>query len=85
MITTLLIQFFASFLYFILLPIPTVETMPDWYVHFTDIILPTLAGYLSIPLLGTMIEAIILALTIVASWQLFLGVNWLYNKIRGSG
>lgn len=64
--------------------LPTVTEMPNWYDSLEEN-LGVFSALGQIPIIGTVIEITLLVATIYAGWQGVVFVNWVYNKIRGSG
>lgn len=64
--------------------LPTVTEMPEWYAPVSDNI-AVFSALGQIPVVGTLIQIALLVATIYAGWQGVVFVNWVYNKIRGSG
>lgn len=85
MITSLIISVFASALYLVFQFIPTVAGAPEWWTTNVFPALEVFSGLSGLPLVGTMIQIGILAVTLLLGWQGIVFANWLYNKIRGSG
>lgn len=65
--------------------IPSVESAPDWWIENIQPTMGIFSGLNSLPVVGTMFEIGILMLTFLGGWQGVIFVNWIYNKIRGSG
>ena len=63
--------------------LPSVTSMPEWYEGFELNVLPATAGLMSIPMLGTVITALILALGIKFAWLVFQIFGWVIARIRG--
>lgn len=85
MITSAIISIFASALYLVFQFIPQVDSAPAWW---TDNVYPSLgifSGLSGFPVIGTLMQMGLLAVTFMLGWQTIVFGNWLYNKIRGSG
>lgn len=63
--------------------LPSVQTMPSWYNGFETYILPAIAGWMSIPVIGTIFLAFSLGLSIHLALLTFKAVSWVLGKVRG--
>lgn len=83
MITSAILGFFGALLSLVLL-LPSVDTAPIWLTDVADAFTVT-SVLMDLPVFGTLIQVLLLALSFIVAWQGVILANWLYNKIRGSG
>lgn len=84
MIISALLTFLAWVLAVVFSPWPKVTSLPESWTWVSELF-AAIGGLAALPVLGTVIEVLLLALTFVVTWQAIVFANWLYNKLRGSG
>jgi len=85
MITSLLLNVLASALYLVFQFIPQVNGAPEWWTTNVYPALGIFTGLNQFPVVGTLLQMGMLALTFMIAWQGIYFASMLYNKIRGSG
>lgn len=84
MITGYFITFIAFLVNWSFGLLPHVTEMPEWYDNI-EVFFGIISAFNNIPVLGTILAILAIALPMVATWQTVVFANWIYNKIRGSG
>lgn len=84
MITDLLINFIYYLLNWFFSLLPKVTAMPEWYDLIEENI-GVFSALNALPIVSTMLQIGLLIATLTLAWQGVHFVNWIYNKIRGSG
>lgn len=85
MITSLLITFLGGIVYLVFSLLPQVTGAPDWWTTNVYPVLEIFSGLGTLPVFGTIMQITLIALGALGAWQGIVFLNWLYNKIRGSG
>jgi len=85
MITTAIINIFAGALYLVFQFIPQVTGAPEWWTENVYPALGIFTGLNQFPIIGTLLQIGVLALSFMIAWQGIYFASMIYNKIRGSG
>lgn len=85
MITSLLITFIGGILYLIFSLLPQVTSAPEWWTVNVYPLMEIFSGLGTLPILGTAMQITLIVLASLSAWQGIEFLNWVYNKIRGSG
>lgn len=86
MIITGLLNLLYVFIFALLAPLPRVDSLPSDLNNAIDFILDTLGSWQTvIPIFDTVFAMLILVLSIEAIIYSIIGINWVINKVRGSG
>jgi hypothetical protein len=85
MITSLLLTFLGGIVYLIFSLLPQVTGAPEWWTENIYPVLAVFSGLGTLPVLGDIMQIALLVIGALSAWQGIVFLNWLYNKIRGSG
>jgi hypothetical protein len=85
MITSLLLTFVGGIVYLIFSLLPRVTGAPSWWVDHVYPVMQIFSGLGTLPVFGTIMQITLIVLSTLGAWQGIVFLNWLYNKIRGSG